>query len=53
MVNIPMTPGIQFIESQMIDTCEVIRDTRGIYDAVNKEENDELVKRVGDVDYRI
>jgi len=53
MVNIPMAPGIQFIESQMIDTCEVTRDTRGIYDDVLNEATGELVKPVDDIDSTI
>lgn len=53
MVNIPRNPGIQLIESQMIDACEVVRDNRGIYDDILNEATGELVKPANDVDSTI
>jgi len=43
MVAIPRAPGKAFIESQMVDTCTITRDVRGVYDDVLNEATGELV----------
>lgn len=50
MVNIPRSPGISLIESQMVDTCIVDRDSGGVYDDVLNEATGELEPPENDFD---
>lgn len=53
MVNIDRLPGISLIESQMIDTCIIKRDARGIYDDVLNEATGLLEQPENDFDSTI
>lgn len=55
MVKIPRSPGIAFVESQMVDECLITRETRGLYDNLLNEATGELYTASGlpDDDYTV